>query len=473
MKVMALGLDLETAAPLVEPVDEQGFADRVAGALAANIDGLRSLSVGTSKGLAFREELGRAPTVDLGDPRSAGWTFLVHADDPDRHAIAEILRPLAEHRGMEDPGKPLVFGGEEDWVGWLTANYTCLPVGRRPHYVVLVGGPDLLPFGFQAFLDAAASVGRLSFDDLDDLRAYVAKVLRLEKADRPATTATTLFFGPDSGSPDATFFSRRYMVEPLVEVVAAGRQFDARSIVGDEATKDHLVEALGRGRPALVYTASHGMADVHGEPSRQEQMHGAICCQRTGGERSLADWVFTAADVPDDPDEAFLEGAMFFQFACYGYGTPSESDFAHWNLGIPTANSTHDFVAALPKRLLAHPRGPVAFVGHVDLAWLHGFDDPDEPEITERWHPRLAPFITAVQTLLDRQPPGLAMADLNVRYAVSNAHLSNVFDRMERGKLTLTDQNRPALASAFITRSDAQNYLVLGDPAARLRVSAR
>ncbi len=35
----------------------------------------------------------------------------------------------------------------------------------------------------------------------------------------------------------------------------------------------------------------------------------------------------------------------------------------------------HDFVAALPKRLLAHPRGPIAYAGHRDTAWRHGFAD--------------------------------------------------------------------------------------------------
>ena len=65
----------------------------------------------------------------------------------------------------------------------------------------------------------------------------------------------------------------------------------------------------------------------------------------------------------------------------------------HW-LQEPTLNSERDFVAALPKRLLAHPRGPIAFVGHVDTAWFHGFDDPNNPLTVERsilvWTPSRA-----------------------------------------------------------------------------------
>ncbi|MGZ9190290.1 MAG: hypothetical protein ACXW39_09570, partial [Nitrospira sp.] len=31
--------------------------------------------------------------------------------------------------------------------------------------------------------------------------------------------------------------------------------------------------------------------------------------------------------VPIPANEPFLEGAVFFQFACYGYGTPAQSDY--------------------------------------------------------------------------------------------------------------------------------------------------
>ena len=98
----------------------------------------------------------------------------------------------------------------------------------------------------------------------------------------------------------------------------------------------------------------------------------------------------------------------------------------HW-LGDPELNSPSDFVAALPMKLLAHPRGPIAYVGHLDLAWLHGFNDPDDPHILDRWHPRIAPFVKAVDTLLQVRPVGLAMDDMNKKYDLSNAQLTNTY----------------------------------------------
>jgi len=76
-----------------------------------------------------------------------------------------------------------------------------------------------------------------------------------------------------------------------------------------------------------------------------------------------------------------------------------------------------DFIAALPKRLLAHPRGPIAFIGHLDTAFLHGFADASQPHTLDRWHARIAPFKKAVDRLLGVQPSGLAMEGINERYA--------------------------------------------------------
>ena len=97
------------------------------------------------------------------------------------------------------------------------------------------------------------------------------------------------------------------------------------------------------------------------------------------------------------------------------------------------SNSETDFVAALPKRLLAHPRGPVAFIGHVDLTWLHAFDDPVDPDRTEAWHPRVPPFARAVESPPAPQPAGLAMQAMNKRYDVGNAYLASAFDRQKEG----------------------------------------
>ncbi len=50
------------------------------------------------------------------------------------------------------------------------------------------------------------------------------------------------------------------------------------------------------------------------------------------------------------------------------------------------------------------------------------------------------------------------------RYDLYNAFLTNTYDRMQRGK-QMPSEFHKKLVNQFITRSDAQNYMILGDPA--------
>jgi hypothetical protein len=472
VKIITTGINYSTGELLVEPMEERVFTDRLLAGLDRNADELLTQAAYTSQATVFRSEVGQ-PTIDLRDPQAAGWTFLVGADDPNGNDIIDVLRPLAEHRGMPDPRSPLIFDGGDDWSEWLFTNYTSLDINQLPHYVMIAGGPDQVPFHFQAFLDTAAAVGRVEFDSLDHLRAYVDKVIRLETAEDPVATKQAIFFAPDAGlrqdgSYDATYFSRRYLAMPLIKRVREDRGFDVHELLGDEAEKAALVEALSEASPALVFTASYGLGAPDQPLDVQQLVNGAICCQRTGSERDATDWLFMGDEVP--ATEPFVEGSVFFQFASFGYGTPAESDYMRW-LGGVEMNGHADFIAALPKRLLANPRGPVAFIGHADTAWLHGGDDPDSPQLTEPYDMRIAPFAQALNKLLRAEPVAHAMEDINQRYTVTNAQLSSVWDRLRRGRIQATSDSGRHLTSIFIARSDAQNYMVFGDPAARLRTS--
>jgi hypothetical protein len=471
MRILGTGIDYSSGDFLISPVEEEAFGEAVLDSLQQHAGELQTAGRTRARGTALRGEVERARTVDLGDPRSAGWTFLVNRDDPNRSDIEKALAPLAAHRGM-GTADPLVFSSEapDDWHDWLQENYFGLDLEGKtpPHYVLVVGSPDRVPFHFQSMFDSAASVGRLDFDTVADLQTYVDKVLRHERAADPTASRETMFFATDGGPGDATHFSRRFMVDPLADHVARTCRFPTTSTVADEATKDQLLEAGRLRKPALVYTASHGMAAPKEPLETQLRVNGGICCQHLRGD-GMQEWLLTADDI--DSATPFFEGAVVFQFACFGYGTPAESDFGHW-LGGPTLNTAATFVAALPKKLLAHPRGPIAFIGHVDTAWLHGFDDPNNPYLVERWSSRMTPYKKAVETLLACQPAGLAMSDMNKRFDYANAQLTLTFDRMMRRRLELTPAVRQQLANTFIFRSDAQNYLVFGDPAARLRIPA-
>lgn len=77
-------------------------------------------------------------------------------------------------------------------------NYYALDLeGKQvPQYILIVGGPDQVPFLFQSILDTVANVGRVDFDSLDDLKNYVEKLIRLETAPEPVVAKEALMFAP-------------------------------------------------------------------------------------------------------------------------------------------------------------------------------------------------------------------------------------------------------------------------------------
>ncbi len=470
MNVLGMGLDL-SGDLLFPPADEGVFAEGLASALSRNAETVQVLAKTTLEAVFFRKEIERE-IHDPGDPRQAGWTYLVNRSDPYGHEIKENLAPLAAQRGMANPAEPLLFNHEsqEDWFDWLHENYYSLSLeGKKtPQYILIVGGPDQIPFRFQSILSTVANVGRVHFEDLDDLTTYVHKLIRIENAPEPLSRKEVVVFAPDGGLPDPTYFSKRYMADPLAEHMHESLGFDTHTLSSIDATKTKSLAALQQTKPALVYTASHGLGALDQTLEVQQRYNGAICCQRTGSERRTEDWLFAAHDIP--LEEPFLEGAIFFQFACFGYGTPAESDYAHW---LPNARDDYpgtDFVAAIPKKLLAHPRGPIAYIGHLDTAFLHGFADVSNRHIDARWHTRIAPFKAAVEDILGAQPSGLSMRNLHNRYSVCNALITNIYDREKRGRLTWTPALKARFLDNWITRGDAQNYMVFGDPAARPRI---
>jgi hypothetical protein len=466
MRILGTGVNLK-GQPLFQPEEESIIADQVLKSMEQNIESINTVSRATARSATFKGEI-KGKTKDFRDPLLVGWSYLLNAHDPKRADIQEILKPLALLRGME---APLLFENTDpdEWLEWLNENYYGLNTRRKkvPRYVLIAGGPDQVPFKFQSILDGVASVGRVQFDTLDDLDRYVKKIIRIEAAPDPLVDKEVVIFATDQGPDDATYYSQKYMAQPIIRHIRDELNFKTHNILGPEATRKNLLQTLVSRKPALVYTASHGLGGATESPDFQKHYNGAVCCQYTGD--LTMDDLFSAQNVPTE--QPFLEGAVFFQFACFSYGTPGESDYAHWMNKGPEKNNAGDFIAALPKRLLAHPRGPIAFIGHMDEALLLGFDDPNNPDILERWHNRIAPFVHAVDSLLGVEPPGMAMDQMNDRYNSCNAMITYTIDKQKRNKLVWDEEHKTRFFDNWLLRGDAQNYMVFGDPGVHLRIS--
>ena len=76
------------------------------------------------------------------------------------------------------------------------------------------------------------------------------------------------------------------------------------------------------------------------------------------------------------------------------------------------------------------------------------------------------PFRNLIGRVLSGEPVGHATKDFSEKYAALSTELLSKLDETQPG----TRPSDQELVWTWVERNDAQNYIVLGDPAVRLRV---
>lgn len=405
------------------------------------------------------------------DPRSlaeSGWGVVFSRDcDPQ---LREALVPLLVHRRSQAGKKSeqryqeYVYRPGEDVDEFLFRHGLAPGMAdsdQMPYYLLIVGGPDEIPYPFQIQLDVQRAVGRICFDTLEEYARYAQTVVRAETGGT-ARSRRISFFAPRNPDDAATALSADHLASPLAERLAGPNGdtgWEAESFLAGDATKGRLEAILRDGSPALLFTASHGMGFPAGDP-RQLAHQGALLCQDWPGRKAWQGGIppsfyFAADDVGED---ARVDGLIAFCFACHGAGTPRLDDFAHRSNGEPKQIAPHDFVARLPRRLLGHPRGgALAVIGHVERAWAHSFLG---------WGSQIQidVFENTLRLLMDGWPVGGAMEVFNQRYADLASQLTRALQRERYGEAVDPGE----LVRLWTAHNDARNYVVVGDPAVRI-----
>jgi hypothetical protein len=392
---------------------------------------------------------------------SAGWGVVFSAGaDP---AVREALRPLLELRCAEAEDRYREYWGGDayrpgesalDFKGRMGAGPGPVDPAVVPYHLLLVGGPDEIPFHVQHQLDTQHAVGRLDLGNPKAYARYAEKVIAAERR-HPADLGKTCFFATRHPDDPATQASSEQLVLTLArELSSRNRDGLVQTLVAEQATKTALHDLLSRQEgPGLVFTATHGVELPTDDPRRRSHQ-GALLCQEwegppRGKRRPIpAAAYFSADDVCEQP---LGRPYVLFSYACFSAGSSGLADGGARRRRADPTSAPRQVTAELPRRLLA-AGGALAVAGHVDRTWGCSF----------LWESRLQPqtFVSTLESLLAGRRIGTALD----AFALWRGELS--------GYLVESDGEAPIEpweeARISMVHRDARQFILLGDPAVRV-----
>jgi len=431
-------------------------------------DAVRSRQLSTSS-FAVIDEAG-----DPNDLKDVGWGVLFGPSISDE--IKRALAPLLAHRQAEAGALYREFTGVRayrrgesagEWltrqkVGFATVN----PALGVPLYLLIVASPQDIPFEFQYLLDTYWNVGRLYFDDGEPAKydRYARQVVAYDSADTLPHGKRAAIFSTTNPGDRATAFFHNQVAKPFtlagngLPPIGQQQGFALDALLGENATKLQLSELLGgrrpSGRPALLLSGSHG---VYADPTVPERLDkiGAIVTQEwEPGTALSADSTFSAKDFTALGGN---EGLVHFFFACYSGGCPDFDTYSRLPDGSRKRLLDVTMVARLPQAMLAG--GALGVIAHIDRAFACSFQN-------DRSQPQTQDIRQVLIRIMRGFRLGQALDGFNLRWAVLGAALSELLRDREIDATSVSDD---LLASCWLTRDDARNYVLLGDPAVRLR----
>ncbi|HXU32556.1 MAG TPA: hypothetical protein VN851_18470 [Thermoanaerobaculia bacterium] len=430
--------------------------------------------LGPASDACVRDGRKRSPGADLPEWEIAqrGWGVVFPAGDGQTPAIREALSPLFALRRSqvgavsERHFRELEYRPGELLFEFRRRNRATPGIAdpkKIPGYLLLVGGPQAIPFDFQTELAAQEyAVGRIDFESIEGYARYAESVVRAERAVAPVeTTRRIAFFAPRHPDDPLSEESSQRLAAPLADACALpGDGWTVERILGERATKHRFAELLARASPpAILFTAGHGAVFESGD-ERQAAHQGALVCADWQGPEAAAISESDYFSADDLPAETRLREMIAFHFACCSLGVPAQNELHLAGLPIPEWLAPLDLVARLPQRMLT--QGALAAIGHLDLVFAYSFREGRDEEDACTDPPLL--YDRCLKDLLRGRPVGEAMSPFRACYQarlVERAELvQRAHDKVEVAADTLWEVEAAC--------HDARYYAVFGDPAVRL-----
>ncbi|MGY1707498.1 hypothetical protein ACI79C_23285 [Geodermatophilus sp. SYSU D00697] len=415
---------------------------------------------------------------DFRDPR-VGWALVLpFRPDLDTGAQARAedaeppLRRLLASRG---PGaKVLRYRSDYGVLALFEADGTLVPLsgardgaqpGALPGYLLLGGGPDVLPWALQYALGASRCVGRLHLTGTA-LERHVAALVS-DGAPAGARYEAPVVWAVDRGAGDISSLMRRTIAAPIAQCFAGDDEMQDQlfldgGVQPGSASSAKLRSALAERRPAVVVTTSHGLTGP---------LHDSAAMR--AGLGSPVDQFGAPLDVQTLLADWQPSGAVWYAQACCSAGASGVSEYE--GLLDPETDAARivravadlgSLVSPLPTALLGAEQPLRAFVGHVEptFDWTIRFP----------WLPtRLTDSIT--RTVYDGfcagEPIGLALRRSwkhigELRQA--HANVLRYFDSAPTNRSTVLT----AATYLRLAAGDRAATVLLGDPATSVRLPA-
>lgn len=325
---------------------------------------------------------------------------------------------------------------------------------RLPQYLLILGGPENVPWTIQFLLNSRRFVGRLPLSGAD-LDNYIRHLLDDWK-ESEAQTNQTLVWATDYGYPDITELMRSVIAKPVQDKYANNPKIGENAALREResATRENLAEAL-KSKPGLIVSTSHGLIGPLSAPDQIFKQIGALVDQS----RHVLDPVKLLEFWQPD-------GAIWYAHACCSAGTDGARQFqdlasgdSELGLTLAALKKAGPAIAPLPVHLLAAKKPARAFIGHVEPTFDCTLRNSQTGELFT------GPIIEALYTqLLQGSSAGIAIQYLLAPLASVHSSYLNMRQNFDGSSAMYAQMFNYSLRG-----SDLEGTVLMGDPTVKLR----